>query len=86
MYEIGGFVVHFFSDEKVRSLSDGYEILDIRRMREGSLPRELFAVTLRKTASLRSCDTPRGAVVETGKGKRATVGSENVTPKNPGKT
>ncbi len=86
MYEIGGFVVHFFSDEKVRSLSDGYEILDIRRMREGSLPRELFAVTLRKTANLRSGDTPRGAAEETRKGERATVGSENLTPKNPGKT
>lgn len=48
MYEIGGFVVHFFSEEKVRSLAAGYKILDLRRMQEGSLPRELFGVVLRK--------------------------------------
>lgn len=49
MYEVvGGFVVHFFSEEKVRSLSGGYEIQDIHRMREGGLPRELFAVVLKK--------------------------------------
>lgn len=48
MYDIGGFVVHFFSEEKVRSLATGYELLELRRMREGSLPRELFGVVLRK--------------------------------------
>jgi SAM-dependent methyltransferase len=48
MYDIGGFVVHFFSEEKVRSLATGYELLDLRRMREGSHPRELFGVVLRK--------------------------------------
>ena len=49
MYEIGGFVVHFFSEEKARSLSSGYEVREIRRMQEGSLPRELYAVALKKT-------------------------------------
>ena len=48
MYDIGGFVVHFFSEEKIRSLATGYELLDLRRMQEGSLPRELFGVVLRK--------------------------------------
>jgi SAM-dependent methyltransferase len=48
MYEIGGFVVHFFSEEKIRSLATGYELLDLRRVQEGSLPRELFGVVLRK--------------------------------------
>lgn len=49
MYEVvGGFVVHFFSEEKVRSLSEGYDIQEIRRMQEGGLPRELFAVALKK--------------------------------------
>ncbi len=48
MYDIGGFVVHFFSEEKVRSLSEGYRILEISRMREGNLPRELYAVALKK--------------------------------------
>ncbi len=48
MYDIDGFVVHFFSEEKVRDLATGYELLDLRRMQEGSLPRELFGVVLRK--------------------------------------
>jgi SAM-dependent methyltransferase len=48
MYDIDGFVVHFFNEEKIRSLATGYELLDLRRMQEGSLPRELFGVVLRK--------------------------------------
>lgn len=51
MYDIGGFVVHFFSEEKVRDLAAGYEIVELQRMREGSLPRELFGVVLRKQES-----------------------------------
>lgn len=52
MYEIGGFVVHFFSEAKIRSLSEGFRLLEIRRMREGTLPRELFGVILRKDDGL----------------------------------
>ncbi len=48
MYDIGGFVVHFFSERKIRDLAAGYEILNLRRMQEGSLPRDLFGVILRK--------------------------------------
>ena len=48
MYDIGGFVVHFFNEDKIWSLATGYELLDLRRMQEGSLPRELFGVVLRK--------------------------------------
>lgn len=48
IYEIGGFVVHFFTEEKIRRLSKGYEILKIDRMEEGSLPRDLFCVTMKK--------------------------------------
>ena len=50
MYEIGGFVVHFFTEEKIKKLARGYDILEIGRLEEGSLPRDLFVVTLRKTA------------------------------------
>jgi len=50
MYEIGGFVVHFFTEEKVKKLARGYDILEIERLEEGSLPRDLFVVTLRKAA------------------------------------
>jgi len=48
MYEYGGFIVHFFSREKVNRLAKGYEIVSIDEFEEGELPRKLFRVTLRK--------------------------------------
>ncbi len=55
MYEVDGFIVHFFSREKVEHLAKGYDIISIEKFEEGGLPRKLFAVTLRKKGvSLRS--------------------------------
>ena len=48
MYEVGGFIVHFFSKEKVKHLAKGYVIVGIDEFEEGSLPKKLFQVTLRK--------------------------------------
>jgi SAM-dependent methyltransferase len=49
IYEIGGmFIVHFFSREKVEHLARGYEIVGVDEFEEGTLPRKLFRVTLRK--------------------------------------
>lgn len=48
MYEVGGFVVHFFRKEKVEKLARGFDILGIDEFEEGELPRKLFRVTLRK--------------------------------------
>ncbi|MBI3798379.1 MAG: class I SAM-dependent methyltransferase [Deltaproteobacteria bacterium] len=48
MYEVNGFIVHFFSREKVVQLARGYEIISINEFEEGKLPRKLFRVTLRK--------------------------------------
>ena len=49
MYEIsGGFIVHFFSRDKVEHLAKGFDILSIDEFEEGALPRKLFLVTLRK--------------------------------------
>jgi len=48
LYENGGFIVHFFSREKVRRLAEGFEILGIDEFEEGELPRKLFRVTMRK--------------------------------------
>jgi SAM-dependent methyltransferase len=48
MWEIGGFVVHFFSREKVEHLARGYDIINIEEFEEGDLPRKLFLVNLRK--------------------------------------
>jgi len=48
MYEVGEFIVHFFSREKVEHLAKGYEIISVDEFEEGDLPRKLFRVTLRK--------------------------------------
>lgn len=48
MYEVGGFIVHFFSRNKIASLAKGYKIVDIDEFEEGELPRKLYRVTLRK--------------------------------------
>jgi SAM-dependent methyltransferase len=48
MYEVGGFIVHFFDREKVSRLSAGYDILGVDELEEGELPRKLFMVTMKK--------------------------------------
>jgi SAM-dependent methyltransferase len=49
MYEIeGGFVVHFFTRQKVEQLAQGYEIVSIDDFEEGGLPKKLLRVTLKK--------------------------------------
>lgn len=50
MWEIGGgFIVHFFSREKIEHLARGYEILGIEEFEETDLPKKLFLVTLTKS-------------------------------------
>ncbi|MDW7733222.1 MAG: class I SAM-dependent methyltransferase, partial [Methanolobus sp.] len=49
MWEIeGGFIVHFLSREKVVQLSEECDIIDIKEFEEGTLPKKLYMVTLRK--------------------------------------
>lgn len=48
MYEVDGFIVHFFNREKVEFLAKGYEIINVDEFEEGELPRKLFVVTLKK--------------------------------------
>lgn len=48
IYEIGGFVIHFFSKEKAEYLAKGFEIVSIDEFEEGPLPKRLFRVTLRR--------------------------------------
>jgi SAM-dependent methyltransferase len=50
LFEIGGFIVHFFSKEKVKHLARGFDIINISEFEEGKLPRKLFFVELRKTS------------------------------------
>ena len=48
LYENDGFIVHFFSKEKVNQLSKGFEVLDIKKFEEGKFPRKLFLVKNKK--------------------------------------
>jgi hypothetical protein len=48
LYENNGFIVHFFSEEKVREIADGFNIINIEKFEEGTFPRKLFRVTLKK--------------------------------------
>ena len=48
LYENDGFIVHFFSKEKVKQLSNGFDIVNIENFEEGKFPRKLFHVTLKK--------------------------------------
>ena len=54
MYEEVGFIVHFFSEQKVKQLAEGYQIVDIEEFEEGKLPRKLFRVTLRASGDAAS--------------------------------
>jgi len=48
LYENDGFIVHFFSKEKVKQLSNGFDIVNIENFEEGEFPKKLFHVTLKK--------------------------------------
>ena len=48
LYENDGFIVNFFSEQKVKKLSDGFDIINIEKFEEGKFPRKLFKVTLKK--------------------------------------
>lgn len=51
LYEVDGFVVHFFSREKIELLiKNGVKLIDLQTFEEGVLPKKLFQVTLQKTA------------------------------------
>jgi len=48
LYENDGFIVHFFSKNKVNQLSKGFKVLDIEEFEEGKFPRKLFIVKNKK--------------------------------------
>ena len=48
LYENDGFIVHFFSKDKVNNLSKGFEVLDVEKFEEGKFPRKLFLVKNKK--------------------------------------
>ena len=48
LYETDGFIVHFFSEEKIKQITDGFSIINIEKFEEGAFPRKLFRVILKK--------------------------------------
>ena len=44
LYENDGFIVHYFSKEKVYSLLDGFNNITLEEFEEGTFPRKLFFV------------------------------------------
>jgi SAM-dependent methyltransferase len=48
LYESNGFIVHFFSKDKIKKLLRGFELLDMSTFEEGSFPRRLYRATMRK--------------------------------------
>lgn len=48
MFEMGGFIVHFFDRALIDRLASGFELLEVAEYEEGKLPRRLFGVTMRK--------------------------------------
>lgn len=49
MYEVGGFIVHFFNKEKIQHLAEGFDPKSLIEFEEGELPKRLFLVELRKS-------------------------------------
>jgi len=48
LYENDGFIIHFFSEEKVKKISDGFDIINIEKFEEGKFPRKLYRIMLKK--------------------------------------
>jgi len=48
LYENNGFIVHFFSEEKIKKIANGFNIINIESFEEGTFPRKLFKVILKK--------------------------------------
>jgi len=48
LYENDGFIVHFFSKEKIKQISEGFKVIHVESFEEGAFPRRLYKVILKK--------------------------------------
>ena len=48
LYENDGFIVHYFSEEKVNSLLNGFKKITLEKFEEGTFPRKLFFIVNEK--------------------------------------
>ena len=53
LYENDGFIVHYFSKEKITSLLSGFKNIYLEKFEEGAFPRKLFRVVLEKKSLTR---------------------------------
>ena len=61
MFEMGGFIVHFFDRALVQRLAGGFELLEVAEFEEAALPRRLYRVTMRKPSEGAPAGTAKGA-------------------------
>ena len=48
LYEIDGFIIHFFSKDKILNLTSGFKNISIDYFEEGSFPRKLYFICNKK--------------------------------------
>mgnify|MGYP005734997395 FL=1 len=48
LYENDGFIVHYFSEEKVNSLLNGFKNITLEKFEEGTFPRKLYFIVNEK--------------------------------------
>ena len=48
LYENDGFIVHYFSEDKINYLLNGFENISLQKFEEGNFPRRLFFVVNQK--------------------------------------
>ena len=52
LYQNDGFIVHFFSKDKINQISKGFQVLEVENFEEGKFPRKLFKVILKKVKKI----------------------------------
>lgn len=48
LFEIDGYIMHFLSRKDIDYLTEGVELLEIRKIEEGQLPKRLYEVVVKK--------------------------------------
>lgn len=48
LFEVGTFIIHFFDEETIDTISEGFEVTEVWEFEEGGLPRTLWMVTQEK--------------------------------------
>ena len=52
LYQNDGFIVHFFSKDKINQISKGFQVLEVENFEECKYPIKLFKVILKKVKKI----------------------------------